>query len=216
MYCRTVVSVCRPLVWAVAALCVAGVLILSTTAQAQAPEPQIVSPSWNLDVQFSDPQVIAVPGPNGVEWYWYMTYEVTNETGEDRLFIPDITVANNAGEIVEANHNISPLAFSMIQRVQQNDLLESPAQIIGTIRQGSDYAKDGVIIWREFDRPYSQFYVFFAGFSGESAVVEHPTSGEEIHFHRTIMLTFDAPGNPPNPQVQLESVTLEERTEVMR
>lgn len=191
-------------------------LVAPTPGHAQAPEPQIVSPSWNLDMTFGEPQVVAVPGPTGVQWHWYMTYKVVNDTGADRLFIPDVTIATDAGQIVQANRDISPLAFPMIQAEQRNPLLESPAQIIGTIRQGSDYAKEGVIIWREFSRPYSKFYVFLAGFSGESAVIQHPLTGEDIHFRRTIMLTFDAPGNPPNPQVQLQSVTLQERAEVMR
>ncbi|MEL7087552.1 MAG: hypothetical protein AAGL98_03780, partial [Planctomycetota bacterium] len=86
-----------------------AVLFASTAAVAQGAddpgtagtfaEPSIVNPTWAFDLEVSPPNAVAVPGPTGrLQWYWYLAYKVTNNTDEDRLFIPEIVVLNNHGE----------------------------------------------------------------------------------------------------------------------
>ena len=118
-------------------------LVCSFTAYAaaQAPEPELVSDSWKLDFTYTQPRVIAVPNDQGgTDWYWYIAYKVVNRGAEDVLFFPDFTIATDKGDIIAANTDISPLAFPMIKKDLRNDLVESPAQVIGMIKQGVDYA----------------------------------------------------------------------------
>jgi len=59
-----------------------------------APEPDLVPRSWEFKFEFKHPRPIAVKNLQGeYEWYWYMTYDVVNNTGQERLFIPELTIA---------------------------------------------------------------------------------------------------------------------------
>lgn len=180
------------------------------------PEPAIVSPSWALDFTFKNPQPMAVHNAEGqVQWYWYMPYKVVNQTGEDRLFIPEITIATDSGRIITAGQNVPPSVFTIVKRkLLKNPLLENPMEIVGKILQGEDYAREGVAIWPAFGHDVDEFVVFFAGHSGENATVLNPITGEKVLMRRTMMLRFGSPGNHPSPETQ--PITLEQHTEVMR
>lgn len=194
-------------------------LVCSFTAYAaaQAPEPELVSDSWKLDFTYTQPRVIAVPNDQGgTDWYWYIAYKVVNRGAEDVLFFPDFTIATDKGDIIAANTDISPLAFPMIKKDLRNDLVESPAQVIGMIKQGVDYAKEGVIIWKDFGHDVDKVNVYIAGLSGETQSVKHPVTGEMVFLRRTLELVYDTPGNPPSPQDQAKVTTLESKREVMR
>lgn len=193
------------------------VLVWGLTTLAQAPEPSVVSEDWKFEFDYDKPRVIRVPNESGgYDWYWYITYTVTNNNDEDLLYLPTFTVATDKGHILAANSAISPLAFPAIQRALKNPLLESPAGIVGNLRQGSDYAKQGVIIWPDLGVDVDTFDVFVAGTSGETKTIKHPITGEEIYLRRTLKLSYDAPGNPPTPKDQAEVITLISETEVMR
>ena len=72
-------------------------LILLLAIQAGAyPEPGLVPRSWELDFTFKDPRRIAVKGVDGrTQWYWYVIYKVVNNTSEERLFVPEFTLATD-------------------------------------------------------------------------------------------------------------------------
>ena len=186
-------------------------------ARAQAPDPQLVSEDWKLQFTHTEPRVIAIPdGEGGHDWYWYIAYKVVNPGKEDVLFFPGFTVATDKGDIVPANTDISPLAFPMIKKQLRNELVESSAEVVGMIKQGVDYAKEGVIIWKDFGHDVDQFKVFIAGTSGETQSIEHPVTGEPVFLRRTIELVYDTPGNPPSPQDQAKVTVLVTEQEVMR
>jgi hypothetical protein len=196
----------------------AALVIGATTAyDATAfPEPAIVSPSWMLDFTFKKPQPLAARDRQGrVRWYWYMPYKVVNNTGEDRLFIPEITIATDSGKIINAGQKVPASIFDQVKgSLLKNPLLENPMEIVGKILQGEDYAREGVAIWPAFDHDVDEFVVFFAGHSGENATVRNPVTNEEVLMRRTIMLRFRSPGNHPTPERQ--PIILEQHTEVMR
>ena len=69
--------------------------------------PAAVSNAWAYDLTLATPRAISVES----RWYWYMPYKVINKTGADRLFVPEITVTNDHGEIVIAGRRIAPAVF---------------------------------------------------------------------------------------------------------
>jgi hypothetical protein len=160
------------------------------------PEPSLVSSSWQLDFSHGTPRKIAVqlPGETVPRLYWYMTYKVTNNTGEDRLFVPKFTIYNNRGEIIQAGRGISPTVFDKIHREQRNPLLESPIEVVGRLLQGEDNARESVAIWPASEDDIDEMRIFIGGLSGETARVEDPVTGETVILRKTRVLDYATPG----------------------
>ncbi|MFA9478001.1 hypothetical protein ACERK3_06780 [Phycisphaerales bacterium AB-hyl4] len=191
-----------------------GTLGLAGPAAAY-PEPAMVSPSWALEFEYRTPQAISVEGVDGTpRWYWYMRYKVTNHSGDDRLFIPEITVATDTGKIIDTGANVPASVFHRIRERERDPLLESPVDVVGRLLQGDDYARESVAIWPAPREPVNQFRIFVAGLSGETASTEHPVTGETVMLRRTLMLTYHLPGRPSTPQRQ--PVVFEDERDVMR
>ena len=192
------------------------IAVLPLTPAAQGfPEPSIRNPSWSLDFTYETPRPISIQTPTGgTRWFWYMPYKVVNNTGEDRLFIPDFTIMNDRGEIVQAGQNVPTQVYSKVSEQLNNPLLESPAQVIGRLLQGQDFARESVAIWPAWNQDVDEFYVFVGGVRGETQTVPHPLTGEPVLTRRTLMLRFRTPGTPPTPQD--EPVIFDEQREVMR
>ncbi|MFW5682773.1 MAG: hypothetical protein ACOC1G_07185 [Phycisphaeraceae bacterium] len=197
------------------AVCMAVPALFAGAATA-APEPELVSPSWNLEFTYDKPHAIAVKNLEGeTKWYWYMTYEVTNKTGRTQLFVPEVTVADDTGRIMQAGDDVPNRVYRAIRDKLRSVSLQSPVQILGELLEGEDHSKKGVVVWpAALDRDVDEYRVFFAGLSGETAVVEHPGTGEEIRLRRTLMIRFALPGDDEHPQRQ--TVDRIEQRDVMR
>lgn len=191
-----------PLLLLVSGLLLAVVALIGPTA-AGYPEPAAVSPSWNLGFSYRDPEPIAVRDVTGaVRWYWYITYKVVNDTGSDQLFIPEFTIATDGGQIISAGRNVPASVFPEIKRRLNNPLLDSPIDVVGKLLQGEDYAKESVAIWPAFENDVDQYDVFVAGLSGENDTYVNPITGENVLVRRTLMITYQTPGNHPTPERQ--------------
>lgn len=166
------------------------------------PEPAVVSPSWNLDFEHGKPTPVAVKDAAGqTRWFWYLPYKVTNNTSDDQLFIPEVTIATDRGQIVRAGQDVSATVFEQIKKNLNNPLLESPIEVVGRILQGQDYAKESVVIWPHFrGEDADEMTIFFAGLSGESQTIPNPSTGEPVLVRRTTAITYGLPGNYPTPQ----------------
>ncbi len=200
----------------------AGAMVCSTAAIAQEaevghPEPDIISSSWVLDFEWDTPKAIAVADPAGkLTWYWFMTYKVTNHTGQERLFVPEFEVSDDTGRILAANRGIPPTVYAEVERVVGNPLLKSPTQAVGRLLQGDDFALESVAIWEAAYEDIDQMNVFVGGLSGETATIEHPDPDidETIQLRRTRMLTFSAPGFYES--VQYQPIEIDVEQDVMR
>ena len=179
------------------------------------PEPDIVSKSWQLDVTYQHPRVIAIKGIDGrTHWYWYLTYKVVNHTGQERFFMPEVTIATDRGDIITAGVNVPASVFTAIREKLDNPLLENPIDVVDKILQGPDMARESVAIWPAFDHDVDRMDVFFTGLSGETKVVTHPLTGEPIPLRKTLMLQYDTPGTGTHPQDQ--ALLLRDETWIMR
>lgn len=186
-------------------LCVATLTLLTITAVTwAAPEPQIVPSAYQLDFSYKKPQPIAIRSPEGdIQWYWYLTYTVTNKTGADHLFIPDVTVSYDDGAIVQAGADIPATVFKAIQKKERNPLLLSPLQVVGELLQGDDFAKTSVAIWPQFGPKVDEMRIFFAGLSGETAKLKIKGKKEPALLRKTRMLIYEVPGTGTHPQEQV-------------
>lgn len=156
-------------------MCSIGIPAVFSPAQT-APQPNEAQVAWQLEIDYQTPQPILVklPGESRPRLYWYMLFTVTNRTGEDRIFAPEIVLYTQTGKMVRAGEGVNPVAFDHIKRLHNNPLLTDLIGMTGKLLQGQDNAKDGVAIFRDFDPEAAQFDIFFGGLSGETAVVKLP------------------------------------------
>ena len=198
----------------VACLCLGVFMALPPRATAY-PEPAIVSSSWSLDITVSVPEAISIEDVDGsIRWFWYISYQVVNPTDQDLLFIPEITVANDLGQIITAGENVPPTVFPAIKERLGNPLLLSPVQVVGKLLQGEDFAREGVAVWPAAEGDVDSFSVFFAGLNGETQTIANPVTEESVLVRRTLMLDYKSPGNFTRPQDQ--PIIEAGRREVMR
>lgn len=181
-----------------------GLIISIVVSRAGAfPEPSIVSKAWQYELSYAPPRPIPVLGLGGrTHWYWYMTYKVVNNTGDERLFVPEVEVFTDAGKIFPAGRDVPAGVFNAVKARVENPLLENPAEIIGRILQGPDHAKEGVAIWPAPTEDVDHLSVFFAGLSGETHAISHPVSGERVVLRKTLMVEYEIPGTTSDIQHQ--------------
>jgi len=162
------------------------------------PTPDPLDGDWRFDFNFEPPDQIAVPTLDGTRRaFWYMTYTVTNDTGAERIFLPEITIATDQGDIVTAGAEVPVAVFNAIKDREENPLLESAVSITGRILQGEDHARDGVAIWPVFEHDVDHMDIFVAGLSGETHVVRNPVTDEKVIMLRTLLIRCELPGTPP-------------------
>ena len=186
-------------------LAVAVTVTLGVGRSQAYPEPKIISDSWQLEFFYKTPRLIAVDvdGDGQKQHYWYLPYTVTNNTGEDQLFVPYVQMLTDRGHLLTAGRNVEPSVYKAIAREQQNPLLVSPTEAIGKLLQGEDNARDSVAIWQAPDADTDTMTIFFGGLSGETAVVDHPIDVDDqgnpvkVVLRKTRTITFKTPGTLP-------------------
>src|SRR4051794_3567973 len=155
-------------VFLVACSLLGGIGIVGVS-RAEYPTPSVYPISWQLDFDHDLPKrvVVDVPGEGPPRAYWYMTYTVTNNTDQERTFLPIFELLTNDGKVIRSDNKIALKVFNTIKAREGKKLLEEGTQIGGAIRLGETQAKDGVAIWREPDPEMGQFSIFVGGLSGE-------------------------------------------------
>ena len=197
-------------------LLLAALALPALPAAGQYPEPGVVNPSWQLDIEIGRPGAVALRTANGARWYYYLPYKVTNRSGENQLFIPEIDIANDQGDLITAGRGVPPQVFDLVKRETNNRLLVSPVEVVGQLLQGEDYAKQSVAIWPAWypDKDVDAFKVFIGGLTGDSQQIENPLTGDPVFVRRTLMLDYETPGTGVTPD--RETIELEGKREIMR
>ncbi|MCA9279838.1 MAG: hypothetical protein H6815_09660 [Phycisphaeraceae bacterium] len=163
-----------------------------------APEPDPVPTRWQLYVETSPLSLINLQDDRGnVHPYFYMTYEVTNDSGQDLVFAPVFELADDEGRTVRGGRGVPGSVTRRLMDMLENPLLQDQVSVLGLLLQGNDNARQGLVIWPAEDLNVDNISIFCAGFSGETETVNFPTrNGAErsVLFRKTLMLSFDTPG----------------------
>lgn len=86
-----------------------------------APRPDAVTQDWSFDFEYTTPDTIAIENPDGsVDWYWYMTYKVTNFEEDELFFDPRIVIHSDNGQIATANLGIDATVFKEVRTLLEN------------------------------------------------------------------------------------------------
>lgn len=173
------------------------------------PEPSIYPVSWQLDFEHGTPRriVVQTPGRSAPVAYWYLTYTVTNNSGQERTFLPVFELLTEDGRVLRADRNVPARVFDAIAAIErQLRFLEPFPAITGELRLGEDEARDGVAIWEEPAPRMGRFSIFVAGLSGETAnlrdesgALRSDASGRPILLRRTLQLNYLIRGDEVHP-----------------
>ena len=159
-----------------AAVLLAAAAMLAIPAGAE-PTPSEISSSWELDILLEGlPTAIQVrvPGKSNPQIFWYLRYTVTNRTGKDQVFVPDFSLYTDTAQVVPAGRGVHPIVFETVKKMHNDVFLQDTTGMTGKLLQGSDNAKSGVAIWKNFDPAAGMFDVFVGSLSGETVEVVLP------------------------------------------
>lgn len=168
-------------------------VVLSTAfapVMAEEPEPNPTPVAWELQFTSTRPERITVGGRT----YWYVLYKVTNNTGEDVPFHPEIVRVEEIESEVPADKakqesqkaskiTVTPSIVGLDRGVygaikkrheKTYPFLVHPVDAIGTLRQGADNAITSVAVFPEMDSRVSKFTIYVGGLSGEQIVRANP------------------------------------------
>ena len=190
----------------VLAFVIVAALLISSPLPVQAdkyPEPSIYPIEWQLGFKYGMPKRLVV----GTDAYWYMTYTVTNKTGKEQIWAPSFQMVDNDGKIINAGHDINPVAFDKIKQIERNRFLVPANKAVHELHQGDDQAKDSVAIWKEPNPRMGTFKIYIGGLSGEVVVLKDDDGkevkdpdGQPVLLRKTLELTYAIYGDEFYPQ----------------
>ncbi|HEY2585727.1 MAG TPA: hypothetical protein VGI81_08190 [Tepidisphaeraceae bacterium] len=187
----------------IAAVAPLFVAVAVPSASAKAPEPSIYPIAWQFDFKHGAPRRIVVDNTP----YWYVTYTVTNNTGQEQEWRPEFTMMTNEGKLVKSDRDIEPGVFDKIKAIEGGRFLQPRLQVVGPLRQGPDQAKDSVAIWKEPQPRMGSFKIFIGGLSGEFVILKDDNGNEKkgpdglpVILHKTLQLDYQVIGDERNPQ----------------
>jgi len=138
---------------------------------------------WVLDFRFKDPRLITVDIPGkGKKVVWYLWYQVINNTGEPRVFIPDFELVTLDKHTVHKDQ-IIPKAVEAIKKVEDptgyldiKDSVTIASQPIPVTKPNSaPRAVTGVAVWDDIfgQQPdTTRFSIFVTGLSNGWSMVD--------------------------------------------
>lgn len=159
------------------------------------PKPSVYPISWELKFEHGQPKRLVMPAePGGVpQAYWYIAYNVTNNTDKEQLFLPLFELVTKDGRVIRSDRNVPVTVFERIKELEGNRFLTYAPLVGGELRLGQDEARDGVAIWPEPDSEMGNFQIYVSGLSGETAKVK--AGDKEIIVRKTLELNFLVPGD---------------------
>ncbi len=164
------------------------------------PEPSPTPEKWELKLEPAPPMRIQVGSGSAKTAYWYMLYKVTNLTGEDREFHPEVVrVCEIASEVPADQAAANPAkaakitvdpaivgvpkpVFKAIKKLhaKTHPFLVQPYDAISKLRQGDDNAVTSVIVFKALDPRVSKFTIYFGGLSGETQALPNPAYNSKL------------------------------------
>ena len=177
------------------------------------PKPSPYPVAWEMKCEYNPtgPRRIVVNTPQGEQAYWYLTFELTNTSDKDQLFLPVFQLLRQDGTTTRSERVFPPGLLDSIKRRERKKDLETLNQLTGDIKVGEDSARNGVAVWKEVpSERLGRFSILITGLSGESDFLKDkdgkPIKGENgrpIVLWKTLKLDYHLPGNNPDAMKQI-------------
>lgn len=180
-------------------LAVALAAVLGLFMTAMAPEPEPVPRRWQFDLKTGPLRVATVEVPEvGRRSYFYMTYKVTNNTGQDLLLAPAFDLAADSGEVIRSGRDVPADVTRQVLSELQSPFIQDQIGVLGILLQGEENAREGVVIWPANSLDSGEIVVYAGGFSGETRAIEvaDPKTGKptKATLRKTLMQRYLLPG----------------------
>lgn len=191
----------------------AAVALTGASAVAVPPEPDAVPKRWQLDCEPGELRITTAETKDaGPRAYYYLTYRVTNNSTADQLFAPAFDLMSDDGTIIRAGRDIPGEVTRHVLSILDEPLLQDQIGILGTLLQGRENSKRGVVIWPAEALRTEDLTIFASGFSGETRPVTTIDwrTGEPLKslLRKTLMLRYkvagesERKGNEPFPLIE--------------
>lgn len=183
--------------WGLLAACLiaACAAVLAPTPAVAAPEPEPVPRRWQFDIEPGELRVRTIEVDGLPKAFFFMTYKVTNNTGEDRFFAPWFELATDQGTVVRSGREVPHSVTQELLRLYASPFLLDEVSVQGLLLQGEANAREGLVVWPAEDLDADEVLVFAVGFSGETKTITRPDNGEVTVLRKTLMLRHDTPGD---------------------
>ena len=186
---------------ALGALC-CGVALVAPAPALAAPEPSAVPTRWELDIEPGPMRIATIPVEGqGDRSFFYMTYKVVNNSGEDLYFAPTFDLTTDAGTAVRNGQEVPQKVTEILMARVANPFVQDQIAVIGTLSQGEENAREGLVIWPTDNLLVDEVTVYCNGFSGEIRRIAKPDAKpgpdgkpEEVVLRKTLMLVHSTPG----------------------
>jgi hypothetical protein len=161
-----------------------------------APEPDPVPRRWQLEIEPGPLRMATFNlGEQGPRRFFYMTYRVINNSGQELLFAPAFDLADGEGEVIRSGRDVPGAVTSALLEQARNPFIQDQISIIGEIRQGAENAKDGLVVWPAATLRPQEITVYIGGLSGETATVTSPDGKSRFVLRKTLKLDYASPGD---------------------
>jgi hypothetical protein len=179
---------------------IAGALVLVAPSGAlrAAPEPSPVPTSWEFTFEPGPLRLAWVDTEQGASPFFYFTFKVTNFWGNDLLFAPSVELVTSDSEVLVSNRDVPLAVTAEILRRLDNPLMLSQTDLVDTVLNGPEHAREGVLIWPATDLDVDEISIFFAGLSGERENYIAGRDGPDpkrYSLRKTMMLRYATPGD---------------------
>ncbi|MEY3021614.1 MAG: hypothetical protein RIS86_812 [Planctomycetota bacterium] len=198
-------------------LSLAGLSLVGTVATplalatAASPLPAATAPAAARSLDFKPSALRLFRDPESGEHFWYFTYEVVNKTGQDQRFAPRIELLTDEGRIVREGDGVPGRIQKAIKKYLGNPLLEDQFEILGTVLQGEEHARTGLVVFLADDLAPTELAVFVQGLSRETKKTENPKTGEPVTLRRTTRIDYLVPGDPqPKGTVSYDALSTDD------
>jgi hypothetical protein len=138
---------------------------------------------------------VETAGVKATRTYAYLTYKVTNTSGQDLLFAPSFELAlGGSGEPIRSGRNVpADITKKLIEKCQ-NPFLQDQISVLGNLLQGSENAKEGLVAWLLEDFKPQKIAIYGAGFSGETVNITPPGATDKVLLRKTLSLNYELTG----------------------
>jgi hypothetical protein len=163
------------------------------------PKPSPYPTTWELTFDHGKPTRIVVASEGKApQAYWYLAYTVTNNTGQERDFMPIFEMVGEDGKLVRSDNHVSPAVIEAIKKQEGDKYIKSSVFSSGEIRLGETEAVHAVSVWTEPAGRMGHFSILVGGLNGEYKKVKS-ADGKEAILRKTLQLNYFINGDEVYP-----------------
>ena len=148
------------------------------------------------ELDFTESELRLWKDPETGNHFWYFTYEVVNNTGQDQRFAPRIELLVDDGRIVRQGDGVPTRVNRDLKEFLGDALLEDQFEILGMVLQGKTHAKSGLVVFRADDLVPTELAVMVQGLSKETEKRQNPKTGETVTLRKTARIDYLVAGDP--------------------